>query len=331
MTSVQQTPALIQRAVESSDLDQAERCALFNNVSRETLERLRDFSNVVMLDAGQTLMMQGQENDRLYLILRGKVQVYLKDQDLSHYLTLSAGECVGELSLIDGQAASAKVVAVTDTQLLEIEQSVLWSLVHGSHSIACNLLHILSSRVRKDNFAISDFMLQRLHLEQVANVDGLTGIYNRRWLDTALPRMFDRARFSGAPFALIIADIDHFKRCNDECGHLAGDRILCHVARILSENLRPTDLLARYGGEEFIVLLANTAAADAMIVAERMRSAVAAFEPGIPGGSPLPQITISAGVAGIQQDDIVTALIERADEALYRAKSEGRNRVAGCF
>lgn len=331
MSSVPNVSPLIHRAVESSDLDQAERSALFNNVSRETLERLRDFSTIVILEAGQTLMAPDQANDRLYLILRGKVQVYLQDQDLPHYLTLAAGECLGELSLIDGQAVSAMVVAATDAQLMEIEQSTLWSLVHGSHSIARNLLHILSSRVRKDNVAISDSMLQQLHLEQVANVDGLTGIYNRRWLDEALPRMFDRARFNDSRLALVIADIDHFKRCNDEYGHLAGDRMLCQVARILSENLRPTDLLARYGGEEFMVLLASTSASDAMIVAERMRRAVAAAVPLDSGGAPLPAITISAGVAGIEQDDTVATLVGRADNALYRAKSEGRNRVAGGF
>lgn len=323
--------SLMHRAVESSDLDQAERSALFNNVSRETLERLRDCSTVVMLESGQTLMAPGQANDRLYLILRGKVQIYLKDQSLPHYVTLAAGECLGELSFIDGQSVSAMVVAVTDTQLLEIEQPTLWSLVHGSHSIARNLLHILSSRVRKDDAAISDSMLQQLHLEQAANVDGLTGIYNRRWLDEALPRMFDRARFNGSRLALVIVDIDYFKRCNDEYGHLAGDRILCQVARILSENLRPTDLLARYGGEEFMVLLANTSAADAMIVAERMRRAVSGAAPSAAGGTPLPAITISAGVAGIEPDDSVDTLVRRADEALYRAKADGRNRIAGNF
>ncbi|HEX7028266.1 MAG TPA: GGDEF domain-containing protein [Gammaproteobacteria bacterium] len=327
MSSVQNAPALLHRAVESSDLDQAERCTLFNNVSRETLERLRDFSNVVMLDAGQTLM-QGPENDRFYLILRGKVQLNLNDRERSCDLTLTAGECVGELSLIGEQQTPVRVIAMTDAQLMEIEQTVLWSLVHGSHGVARNLLHILSSRTQKDNAAISDSVLQQLHLEQMANVDGLTGIYNRRWLDVAFPRMFDRARFSGAPFALMIADIDHFKRCNDEYGHLVGDRILCHVARILCENLRPTDLLGRYGGEEFMVLLANTTVSKAMLVAERICSAVAASEPGA-GGSTLPTVTISAGVAGIEPDDTADDLIERADAALFRAKSEGRNRAAG--
>jgi diguanylate cyclase (GGDEF)-like protein len=319
---------LAHRTVEPSDLDQAERSALFNNVGREAMQRLRDFSTVVMLEAGQTLMMQGQINDRLYLILQGKVQVYLKDQNLPHYLALTVGECIGELSFIDGQAASAKVVATTDSQLLEIEHSNLWSLIQGCHSIARNLLHILSTRIRKDNLAISNSMLQQLHLEQVANVDGLTGIYNRRWLDGALPRMFDRARMNGSPLALIIADIDHFKRCNDEHGHLAGDRILCQVARILGENMRPTDLLARYGGEEFIVLLGNTSARDAMTVAERMRHAVSTAILSADGRT-LPAITVSAGVAGIEQDDTIITLIGRADNALYRAKAEGRNRVVG--
>lgn len=328
MSSAQNVLSPTHRRVESPDLDQAERSALFNNIGREAMERLRDFSSVVMLQAGQTLIMQGQTIDRLYLILQGKVQVYLKDQNLPHYLTLTAGECVGELSFIDGQAASAMVVAMTDSRLLEIGHSNLWSLIHGCHSIACNLLHILSTRVRKDDIAISNSMLQQLHLEQVANVDGLTGIYNRRWLDIALPRMFERARLSGSSLALIIADIDHFKRCNDEHGHLAGDRVLCRVARILSENMRPTDLLARYGGEEFIVLLGNTSARDAMIVAERMRCAVSTAVLGS-DGHVLPTVTISAGVAVMGPDDTIATLIGRADNALYRAKSGGRNRVAG--
>lgn len=179
-------------------------------------------------------------------------------------------------------------------------------------------------------------------LAHYAQQDYLTGLFNRRYLDEQLVREVARARRDGQPLSLCMADVDHFKRYNDSLGHLAGDDCLRAVARALSlGTMRPGDTVSRYGGEEFVVVLPATDAAGAQTVAERMRTRVAAL--GLPhAASPLGQVTISVGVVSCQpgpkeaptaeQDakDAATAarLLRAADEALYRAKNQGRNGVA---
>jgi diguanylate cyclase (GGDEF)-like protein len=122
-------------------------------------------------------------------------------------------------------------------------------------------------------------------------------------------------------------DIDRFKRVNDACGHLAGDRALARVAKVLCRHLRSEDVAARYGGEEFVVLLPTTGPEGAVVVAERLRRAVARERQRLPGGRML-SLTISVGVAVFPDDGLnAAALLKRADEALYAAKRLGRNRV----
>ncbi len=157
-----------------------------------------------------------------------------------------------------------------------------------------------------------------------ASQDSLTGIWNRGAFDKRLGEEVSRARRSKRPLSLMFLDIDHFKRLNDTFGHQAGDRVLAHVAQIIASSLRAHDFLARYGGEEFVVLMPDTASDAALQVAERVRNAVA--ETGFRfQGRPV-QVTLSAGVADLNEDEEAAALLERSDQALYRAKHEGRNR-----
>jgi diguanylate cyclase len=138
----------------------------------------------------------------------------------------------------------------------------------------------------------------------------------------------ERCTRTGTTVSLLFADVDSFKEFNDRYGHLTGDRALQHVAAVLTSCLRPTGLLARYGGEEFAVLLPGAALEQAMLVAERVRSALAG-KPFAVGddSSTLVAIALSLGVAQMRQGDTLATLAQAADAALYRAKSEGRNCV----
>jgi diguanylate cyclase (GGDEF)-like protein len=167
-------------------------------------------------------------------------------------------------------------------------------------------------------------------LARLAEIDGLTGVGNRLHFEEELRRAwFDHLR-RGAPLALILADVDEFKRYNDRYGHLAGDEALRRVAAALAASAqRPGDVVARYGGEELVVLLPNTDAEGARQLAERMRDRVAAEAIVHESSSVARHVTLSAGLASIvptEDADRVT-LIARADRALYRAKQEGRDRV----
>jgi diguanylate cyclase (GGDEF)-like protein len=147
---------------------------------------------------------------------------------------------------------------------------------------------------------------------RLARTDSLTGVANRRAWDEELPRELDRAARSGQPLCVALVDLDHFKAYNDRHGHPAGDRLLKAAAAAWQDRLRKTDLLARYGGEEFAVLLPDCGLGDAMEIAERVRTT-------------LPEGTCSLGVAAWDGREDATALVTRADRALYAAKEGGRD------
>jgi diguanylate cyclase (GGDEF)-like protein len=171
--------------------------------------------------------------------------------------------------------------------------------------------------------------LRNATLDHLARTDGLTGLHNRRYLDERLDAELSRAARECTSIALIMIDVDHFKRYNDTHGHAAGDVCLRSVAQAIGTTVRrPADVAARFGGEEFAVLLPNTDQQGALSIAESIRRAVeAAAMPH--GGSELHVVTISAGVAVLQPDaaTVPRTLIESADAALYAAKLAGRNNV----
>jgi two-component system cell cycle response regulator len=169
---------------------------------------------------------------------------------------------------------------------------------------------------------------ENARLDVLAHTDPLTQVLNRRALTNRLGIELERARRYETVMTMLMIDIDHFKVVNDTHGHLVGDDVLREVAAFLQATVRSVDLVARYGGEEFVVVLPETATAGAMIFAERIRQQIAHY-PFVPSEGPL-SITASVGVALYPADgiDTVEELFARADDALYRAKAQGRNRVS---
>ena len=161
-------------------------------------------------------------------------------------------------------------------------------------------------------------------LERLASLDPLTGVGNRRLFDELLVAEAARVQRYGGALSLVIADIDYFKEINDSHGHATGDEVIRAVAGVLRQAARGADSVARYGGEEFAVILPQTVAAQAVYFAERARRAVAE-KVLAPQGK---RVTISLGVAEVRPGGDAAQLLRDADEALYRAKQEGRNRVA---
>ncbi|MDY8109519.1 PleD family two-component system response regulator [Fulvimarina sp. 2208YS6-2-32] len=163
---------------------------------------------------------------------------------------------------------------------------------------------------------------------ELAVIDGLTGLHNRRFLDAHMGRAVSEAAKRQGAFSLMIADIDHFKRINDTHGHDVGDAVLQEFARRLEISVRASDLACRLGGEEFAVLLPNADQRTAEITAERFRKFVEATAFGVPGGAEI-TVTVSIGVAVYPASgEDATSLMRAADTALYKAKNEGRNRTA---
>lgn len=163
---------------------------------------------------------------------------------------------------------------------------------------------------------------------ELAITDSLTGLHNRRYMESHLTSLLDRANETDRPLALLIVDIDFFKSVNDTHGHDSGDEVLREFARRLKGGIRGIDLACRFGGEEFVIVMPEAEIATASAVGERLRRQIAAAPFPINGGANALDVTVSVGIAVRTADDKTSdTLLRRADQALYRAKRDGRNRV----
>jgi two-component system cell cycle response regulator len=162
---------------------------------------------------------------------------------------------------------------------------------------------------------------------QQSIIDGLTNLYNRRYLETHIRNMIDNSKFAPNSVALLMVDLDHFKQINDAYGHQSGDAVLTEIAQRLGSNLRITDLCARYGGEEFVVILTGITVEMAQSIAERIRSTVESKPFTIPSEPFSISCTLSIGLTFLVNGDNLDELILRADKNLYKAKETGRNKI----
>ncbi len=163
---------------------------------------------------------------------------------------------------------------------------------------------------------------------EMAITDALTGLFNRRYMESHLATLIEQAMARGKPLTALVLDIDYFKSINDTHGHDAGDDVLREFALRIKRSIRGIDLACRYGGEEFVVVMPETDMAVAAMVAERLRRRIAADPFAIQQGARTIPVTISIGIAALRgKDDNAAMLLKRADQALYRAKRDGRNRV----
>jgi diguanylate cyclase (GGDEF)-like protein len=162
--------------------------------------------------------------------------------------------------------------------------------------------------------------------EFLYSFDALTGLMTREPFMRLLAGEAERSRRAGTSVCVALLDIDHFKRVNDQHGHLVGDRVLHAVAQFLLQHLRRYDLLCRFGGEEFLACLPGTEVAEAMVIMDRLRQDLAVVDVGNEESGPL-HVTISMGVAALHAEAPLASSIDHADEALYQAKDSGRNQV----
>lgn len=275
--------------------------------------------------AGEVLLAPSCENNHLYLILSGALAVHFDSLDTPEIRELTTGWSVGEMSIFDDAEPSAFVVAKVCTQVFPIHRDLLYKLVADANPIAGNLLRLIICWLKcNTNRIVQD----RLYIEKLsgyANVDGLTGLYNRRWLDNALSRLLEQAIHSAEPLCVLMIDVDHFKKYNDNHGHLGGDHALIAVGEVLKTTVRPYDFTTRYGGEEFMVILPNTSQDEGVLMAEFIRQTIENKTIGADYSNQLPKITVSIGLAMSNANSTARSIIVAADVQLYRAKENGRN------
>lgn len=243
-----------------------------------------------------------------------------------------------EMPVLDGHATLERLKA--DPQLKDIPVVFLTGRVDtadvvnglrlGAHDylrkpFEANELMARVSAALRTKWLQDELRTRNAELDRVARIDMLTNIYNRRHLDEHLRSVISAARRHDRTIGVLLVDIDHFKDVNDEHGHLAGDAVLREVAARLQRAIRTEDALGRWGGEEFLAVLTDTPPEGVRVMAERMRQVIAAAPFTLDDGSQI-RVTVSVGHTNGTEDAEV--LVHRADDALYVAKAEGRNRVA---
>lgn len=300
---------------------------LFRGEEPESLDWVLNSCRMRSLVPGEVLLEPDRDNNALYIILTGRAEVRFTADDPCSRVFLDSGECAGEMSIIEGRRPSATVTAYSHCQALTIDADIVWALIDRSPVVARNLLHILSTRVRRNNLALVQSQAQQRIHERDALNDSLTGLYNRRWMESTLFRIVERSVRARESLALLMIDTDHFKRYNDEHGHLAGDQLLACIARAITESVRSSDYSCRYGGDEFVVVLPQAGLTEALQIAERVCRSVRKQTRHACDGCLEGPASVSVGVASLGPGMSVRQLLASADAALYRAKADGRGRA----
>jgi diguanylate cyclase (GGDEF)-like protein len=301
---------------------------LFFGVSEEILGRHLEEASTLDLAPGQTLLSPGDANDKVYVILSGRLRLSslsLGDEPIAMF---GPGESVGEMSILDDSKAYAYLMADTECELLSIGHATLWSLVNDSHQAARNMLNILALRIPISERNIHDDIESRQGYAGLNHVDELTGLYNSQWMYQMFSRQIHRCAMDKGYATLMMVSIDQFKNYNQQHGRLGGDQALRTIAQTILGCLRPNDQAARFHGKMFAVFLPRTTLEEGHKAAERLRRQAESAFIVTPSGDALPQATISIGLAQVHVEESLDQLLHKAEAALQRAKLAGRNRIS---
>ncbi len=292
---------------------------LFAELTEDELARISSVAREVGFPEGARVVNIGEPGSTLYILLDGSVSIlYPARSDEFELARLGPGEFFGEMALFNDAPRAASAETLEPVRALVLEKEDFRRLLAESSTLVFKLLEALSSRIRSTDMHLGV-------LKEEALRDPLTGLLNRRAFHDRLLEEADRSARYGETFSLLLLDLDHFKSVNDAFGHDTGDEILKWLGRILTEHTRTADTPFRIGGEEFAVLAPATEASVARRVGDRIVRLVGEARP------PLDRtlhVTISLGYAAFPENATdPDRLFHVADQALFRAKSAGRNRV----
>lgn len=294
------------------------------------------------LSSGETLFRKGEVGNEMYIIESGEVRIHLSAS--GEVKTLGPGQFLGEIALLaPGVNRTGTAIAAGDCELQVLKLETVKVLEKERPQLLCALLqetcaylvaseHRLFADLRRRNRELEHTLdyLERTQEELVASdllahTDELTGIYNRRCLNSQLPKYIERAERTSTPLAVLLLDLDRLKLINDTRGHHVGDIALQSVALLLKDMTRKSDLPCRIAGDEFAIVIGNTVDEVAYQRAEAIVRAVSEMRPNVEG-APL-RLTLSAGGTMFTAGDSPDSLLKRADLSLYVAKDNGRNTI----
>lgn len=300
---------------------------LFQGVSSNLLAQKLKESRLRVLSSGETLLVPGQANNVVYVVLSGRLKIQTKDSGVEPVAMLGEGECVGEESLIGDIHIPAYVIAATDCKLLTIDHPALWELIDASHQAAHNMLSVLSMRIRPAAQVITESHEDQHGFTGAPIVDEMTGLYNRQWIEEKISRYLRRIIYDKKPSCLMMVKIDRFQELGDRYGQLGSEQVLRDTAHTMSSCLRPDDQAGHFLDEQFAVFMPHTTLVDGCTGAERLRAAINESVIVLPSGDALPPISVSLGLSPTNPDDTPASLIARANEALQQAAESGGNCV----
>lgn len=294
---------------------------LFTSFDPEDLARISSRGREDSFPQDSTIVAIGDPGDTLFVILEGSVQVLYpgRSQDLE-LARLGVGDFFGEMALLNDEPRSATVRALTPVRALIVGREDFRALLEESSHVAFALLEALSYRIRSVGEQAGELHDQSLR-------DPLTGLLNRRAFEERIQEETSRAQRYDEQFSLLILAVDQFKVVNDTFGHPTGDEVLRWIGRILEEHTRAADAPFRIGGEEFAVMAPAAPPETALSLADRLRARISGNHP--PLGRDV-RVTMSIGYATFPDHARrPETLFRMADQAVIRAKSQGRNRVEG--
>ena len=300
---------------------------LFQGMQSGVLVRSLSKSGLRTLNTGETLLVPGQDNYIVYVILSGRLSIRLDDPHAEPIAMLGEGECVGEMSILGDVHGLTYVTAATDCELLAVGHNELWELIDISHQAAHNALKVLGARIRPVTQAVAENLEHHNGFSCAPIVDELTGLYNRQWIEEKIDRYLRRAALNSRPSCLMMLEIYQLKEFTDGYGQLGGEQALRDTAHIMLSCLRPDDQAGYLGGGRFAVFTPNTSLADGCVAAERLRVSVSGSMVVLPSGDALPPVSISLGVSQANLGDTPASLFARVEEVLQQAIENGGNCV----
>lgn len=307
--------------------EELQRLQLFKGVDLTMLEDQLAACTVREIEAGETLIARGQTNNYLYLLIAGRLRIYL--DTMGETLTmLEPGLGVGEISIIDKLPTTAHVVAETRCRLLVIAEEVLWSMVSTSHAVAINMFSLLATRLRDSNTKLAESQERERKLEYKAAIDPLTGLYNQRWLEDELPDRLTVSAEVEQALSVVMLEVDGMPGYRDDNGAEAADRVHYLLAQSLLNDIRPMDTAVHYSENRFLAILPDTDISTAIQVAEDLRLVMKETPIRFADGKPLPSVTVSAGVATVADNESMDSLLQRAQAALSSAQAAGPDTVS---
>lgn len=281
---------------KTADLTELVGTQLFKQVSMAQVAALLRFSPTVTLSNGDKLIVPGQTVDKIHLLLQGSMQVFESEPSGTPIGQIHQGECVGLSSFVDRQPCHVSIVSEGICRLLVLDEERLTALINTPTAVSRNMLFMLMNYLRqKAARAAQPVVAAAASPEPNNHIDALTGLHNQRWLDETLDRLILRAATDRAPLSLLAVDWFDVPGLTAEYGQEMLDMALAEVAKMLTNSLRPTDLIARHANGRFVILLPATSPEDAAMISTRLQDTINSSEIVIPRVCVLPPMKIVTG------------------------------------